>query len=110
MSHRHVVGNVRERSLLDLWLDPSYVAYRERVQGLLPSRRAPSAAAAICPKRTRRTAWQHGTRMRRLACGLRASSNARERVEMALSPASLHRASRSTMNAFRRRRVHAKAT
>jgi hypothetical protein len=33
LSHRHVIGNVCERSLLDLWLDPEYVAYRERVQG-----------------------------------------------------------------------------
>jgi MoaA/NifB/PqqE/SkfB family radical SAM enzyme len=32
-SYRHIVGNVRERSLLDLWHDPDYVAYRERVQG-----------------------------------------------------------------------------
>jgi MoaA/NifB/PqqE/SkfB family radical SAM enzyme len=32
MSKRHVVGNVKDRSLIDLWLDPSYVAYRERVQ------------------------------------------------------------------------------
>jgi MoaA/NifB/PqqE/SkfB family radical SAM enzyme len=30
--HRHVVGNVRKRSLSALWLDPDYVAYRERVQ------------------------------------------------------------------------------
>lgn len=32
-SCRHVVGNVRERTLLDLWRDPDYVAYRARVQG-----------------------------------------------------------------------------
>lgn len=31
-SLRHVVGNVRERDLLDLWLDPEYVGYRQRVQ------------------------------------------------------------------------------
>jgi MoaA/NifB/PqqE/SkfB family radical SAM enzyme len=31
-SRRHVIGNVAERSLADLWLDPGYVAYRERVQ------------------------------------------------------------------------------
>lgn len=30
--YQHVVGNVRERSLLDIWLDPEYVAYRQRVQ------------------------------------------------------------------------------
>ena len=33
MNHGHAVGNVRERGLLDIWLDPEYVAYRERVQG-----------------------------------------------------------------------------
>ncbi len=27
----HVIGNVREKSLTDLWLDPDYVAYRTRV-------------------------------------------------------------------------------
>ena len=32
VSYRHVMGNVSERSLLDLWSDPAYVAYRERVQ------------------------------------------------------------------------------
>ena len=31
-SIRHVVGNVRHASLRDLWLDPEYLAYRERVQ------------------------------------------------------------------------------
>jgi MoaA/NifB/PqqE/SkfB family radical SAM enzyme len=29
----HVMGNVTERRLLDVWNDPSYVAYRQRVQG-----------------------------------------------------------------------------
>jgi len=29
---RHVVGNVNERSLYDLWHTPDYVAFRERVQ------------------------------------------------------------------------------
>ncbi len=28
---RHVIGHVAERSLKDLWLDPEYVAYRERL-------------------------------------------------------------------------------
>jgi MoaA/NifB/PqqE/SkfB family radical SAM enzyme len=32
LNHRHVVGNVLQRSLRDLWLDPVYVAYRERIQ------------------------------------------------------------------------------
>jgi MoaA/NifB/PqqE/SkfB family radical SAM enzyme len=31
-SHRHVVGNVEERSIMDLWQDPDYIAYRDRVQ------------------------------------------------------------------------------
>jgi MoaA/NifB/PqqE/SkfB family radical SAM enzyme len=30
-SHRHAIGNVNHRELLDMWLDPEYVAYRERV-------------------------------------------------------------------------------
>jgi MoaA/NifB/PqqE/SkfB family radical SAM enzyme len=33
VSHKHIIGNVRDRGLLDLWLDPEYVAYRERVHG-----------------------------------------------------------------------------
>jgi MoaA/NifB/PqqE/SkfB family radical SAM enzyme len=31
LSRRHIVGNVRERPLLDIWLDPAYVEYRERL-------------------------------------------------------------------------------
>ncbi len=31
-SRRHAVGNLADRSLLDLWNDKDYVAYRERVQ------------------------------------------------------------------------------
>ena len=31
LSKKHVIGNVAERSLLDLWLDPDYLAYRERL-------------------------------------------------------------------------------
>lgn len=31
LSQKHVIGNVRQRSLADLWLDPDYVAYRERL-------------------------------------------------------------------------------
>lgn len=33
VSYRHVVSNVHERSLLELWNDLAYVAYRARVQG-----------------------------------------------------------------------------
>ncbi len=29
--HRHIVGNIHERSLIELWNDPEYVEYRERV-------------------------------------------------------------------------------
>ena len=32
VNHRHVVGNVQERGLRDLWSDPEYVAYRQRIQ------------------------------------------------------------------------------
>ncbi len=30
--YRHVVGNVNQRSVLEIWLDPDYVAYRQKVQ------------------------------------------------------------------------------
>jgi MoaA/NifB/PqqE/SkfB family radical SAM enzyme len=30
-NQRHIIGNVAERSLLGLWLDPEYLAYRERL-------------------------------------------------------------------------------
>jgi len=32
VNHRQADGNVRQRPLLDLWLDPDYVAFRQRVQ------------------------------------------------------------------------------
>jgi MoaA/NifB/PqqE/SkfB family radical SAM enzyme len=32
-SKRHLIGNINERDLLDLWSDPDYIAYRERVHG-----------------------------------------------------------------------------
>lgn len=31
LAKKHVIGNARERSLGDLWLDPEYIAYRERL-------------------------------------------------------------------------------
>jgi MoaA/NifB/PqqE/SkfB family radical SAM enzyme len=31
-SIKHILGNIREQSLLDVWNDPEYIAYRERVQ------------------------------------------------------------------------------
>ncbi|HEY3313501.1 MAG TPA: radical SAM protein [Anaerolineales bacterium] len=30
-NHRHIIGDVATRSLLDLWLDPDYLSYRERL-------------------------------------------------------------------------------
>jgi MoaA/NifB/PqqE/SkfB family radical SAM enzyme len=32
---KHVIGNVAEHSLSDLWLDPEYVAYRERLHNFV---------------------------------------------------------------------------
>lgn len=32
VNHRYAVGNLRERGLRDLWQDPDYVAFRQRVQ------------------------------------------------------------------------------
>lgn len=34
-SKKHLIGNVRERSLSDLWLDPDYLAYRERLHNFV---------------------------------------------------------------------------
>ena len=35
MIHPHIIGNVRQRSLLDLWMDPEYLAYRERLHNFV---------------------------------------------------------------------------
>ncbi|MBM3126159.1 MAG: radical SAM protein [Chloroflexi bacterium] len=35
LSKKHVIGNVSERSLTDLWLDPEYIAYRERLHNFV---------------------------------------------------------------------------
>lgn len=35
ISKKHVIGNVAERSLADLWLAPDYVAYRERLHNFV---------------------------------------------------------------------------
>jgi MoaA/NifB/PqqE/SkfB family radical SAM enzyme len=35
LSKKHVIGSVNEHSLLDLWLDPDYVAYRERLHNFI---------------------------------------------------------------------------
>lgn len=32
LSKRHIIGNLKDRSLLEIWQDPGYQAYRERVQ------------------------------------------------------------------------------
>ena len=31
VSYKHIIGNIKDHNLIDLWLDPDYVAYRERV-------------------------------------------------------------------------------
>jgi MoaA/NifB/PqqE/SkfB family radical SAM enzyme len=31
IAKKHIVGNVNQRGILDLWLDPEYLAYRERL-------------------------------------------------------------------------------
>ncbi len=35
INQRHVIGNIHERSLKDLWLDPEYIAYRERLHNFV---------------------------------------------------------------------------
>jgi MoaA/NifB/PqqE/SkfB family radical SAM enzyme len=35
LSKKHVIGSVNERSLQDLWLDPDYLAYRERLHNFV---------------------------------------------------------------------------
>ncbi len=35
LSKKHVIGNIAGRSLADLWLDPDYVAYRERLHNFV---------------------------------------------------------------------------
>jgi MoaA/NifB/PqqE/SkfB family radical SAM enzyme len=35
LSTKHVIGNIRDRSLEDLWLDPDYLAYRERLHNFV---------------------------------------------------------------------------
>jgi len=32
-ARRYAVGNVNDRTIYDIWMDPAYVAFRERVQG-----------------------------------------------------------------------------
>lgn len=33
VNEKHLIGSITDRGLLETWLDPEYVAYRERVQG-----------------------------------------------------------------------------
>ncbi len=35
IAKKHVIGNVNQRSLQDLWLDPEYLAYRERLHNFV---------------------------------------------------------------------------
>ena len=35
LSKKHIVGNVNEKSLMDIWLDPHYMAYRERLHNFV---------------------------------------------------------------------------
>jgi MoaA/NifB/PqqE/SkfB family radical SAM enzyme len=35
LSKKHVIGNVNQKSLTDLWLDPEYLAYRERLHNFV---------------------------------------------------------------------------
>ena len=35
LSKKHIIGDVREQSLEDIWLDPEYVAYRERLHNFV---------------------------------------------------------------------------
>jgi MoaA/NifB/PqqE/SkfB family radical SAM enzyme len=35
LSKKHVIGNVREKSLQDIWLDPEYLSYRERLHNFV---------------------------------------------------------------------------
>lgn len=35
LSKKHIIGNVREKTLEDIWLDPEYIAYRERLHNFV---------------------------------------------------------------------------
>ncbi len=35
LSKKHVIGNVRDKALGDIWLDPDYLAYRERLHNFV---------------------------------------------------------------------------
>lgn len=35
LSKKHIIGNVNQRSISDLWLDPDYLAYRERLHNFV---------------------------------------------------------------------------
>ena len=35
LSGKHVIGNIADRSLEELWMDPGYVAYRERLHNFV---------------------------------------------------------------------------
>jgi MoaA/NifB/PqqE/SkfB family radical SAM enzyme len=35
LSRKHIIGNVKEKSLEEIWLDPDYVSYRERLHNFI---------------------------------------------------------------------------
>ena len=35
LQHKHVIANVREKSLEEIWFDPAYLAYRERLHNFI---------------------------------------------------------------------------
>lgn len=35
LSKKHIIGNVREKALAEIWLDPEYLAYRERLHNFV---------------------------------------------------------------------------
>ncbi len=51
-TNRYVIGNIRDRTLLELWNDPEYVQFRERVADFTF---APCVWCASCP-----LAWENG--------------------------------------------------
>jgi predicted metal-binding protein len=74
----HVIGNVNQRALLDLWLDPEYLAYRERLHNFIF---APCTFCGGCDLSETNEEDCLGNDIARSAagvCGRRASSSVRE--------------------------------
>ena len=75
-----MIVNIADRSLEELWMDPGYVAYRERLHNFVFAP-AVSAEAVIFRKRMKKTAWTiPNPRSAEDASGPRESSNAPELV------------------------------